>query len=889
MKMIKFPEFIETRLYKEISELFQKDSSVKKSKQHIMKIECHYCGKREAFTNIDRPLNIRCNRQNNCQGAEGMPYSLYFPDLKEKYWKIYLDYAKPTPNDPDRRSKSYARYERGINNFEKFGGLYSRFTTSGREYFTTAVKLTNGHLNHRLIDHDGKDKTRNSGPTEGAMFIPDNLDFKNSDLYLTEAAYKAMGLMEANYPAVSVVSASANPETMTWMKENREKITRLILAFDDDRAGHCGTKKWISYCKENEIDYAVCFPVKGDWDDLWKEGKLNDDTIAEGFFRGSIWETSDPGEAAEILADKFGRCPAVFEHKGKTYKPRYKKVKGEDGPEFVLSGAKELIAGTVRNLYSRFEFVNGNSREYKNRFIVRTGEYNIPGNSFIVEGKHLSSSSQFDQLLCGFARMKYKGDTDTLHEIVEKLVRLRSTRAVEYYDTYGYHPDSEAYIFHKYAIDRNGKLIEASEHGYFDELNIAPMEQKDDSLHVKKIQEICTKSLFGHIARAFRESGLLQFGYNVATLFSSSTIYPYFNCFPFYSSYGPIGSGKSKQAKFFNGCFCLYDSEGFNLAAESTKKGFLRLFASYNSLPITLIEGNRGQKISLNENAMLSWYDRNQSQLRANNSNDKSTNTLPFNAGIQCIQNNEFMTLGALKQRFISVETTDWGKIGFGDQQKKSYDILMGTPCSERAWVGVSILKDRKFYEENLIKIINKISDTLHAEGITNERIKNNYAIMLGGLSCFLERNFSKASSEHVYRPAFKAALKSAQKKMQSCENEIQNVDNFISIFSDCSAIPKTPMDGGNYLREGHEYIITDDNLIHIRLTWVLKLLNQWGYQNVLNSRELGEEFRRHPSFVSAGDKRSQIWKESPKYKGVYTLKKEFFDLKRDVRLRAIS
>ena len=72
-----------------IERLLSEEFQGKKGSSFIQKVRCPECGKREGYTSVERPFVIICNRKNSCaNGADGITYKTYAPDIKDMIWEI---------------------------------------------------------------------------------------------------------------------------------------------------------------------------------------------------------------------------------------------------------------------------------------------------------------------------------------------------------------------------------------------------------------------------------------------------------------------------------------------------------------------------------------------------------------------------------------------------------------------------------------------------------------------------------------------------------------------------------------------------------------------------------------------------------------------------------
>ena len=266
---------------------------------------------------------------------------------------------------------------------------------------------------------------------------------------------------------------------------------------------------------------------------------------------------------------------------------------------------------------------------------------------------------------------------------------------------------------------------------------------------------------------------------------------------------------------------------------------------------------NNSEAIKIDENDLLAIFNREPLQSRANKSLDNTISELQFDAGYVCVQNVEPFTKGAVKQRFITLPFMDNGGI-FTPEEIRSYNKLSATPSEQRAWLGLSILKDRKYYQENILKHIKRCSDQLLSQDVHVDRIRHNFAIALGGLEALLSRVFSHGKAQKTMKMVIRYAADLAREKQTTSENDSDNVDHFMNAFEEL--VRPLPGAGGQVpLQNGNHYILAGEE-IHIRVSEAFRVMQAHNYGCMMDLRTLTKDLRLHPAFISYGMKTSSLW-----------------------------
>ena len=813
---------------------------------YIYNIKCLSCGELTAYAKSSDPRKIWCNRKAKC-GAEHT-HAEHFPGLQKEVYSLHKS------ADYKERGLAYAHIRRGIKTFEEQGGKVVYKRIFDESVIALAFKLTKGDgkeaTNFRLINHSNPKKTSCTwGGSADALWIPETeIDF-DKPLAIAEAPIKAMALNEAGIQAIAVVSSSCRPDSKAWLSEKLNELVAVYLAFDNDTAGELATKIWKDFFDKEDIPCEVYFPIPGeDWDDMHKKGNLSPKIFEDCSKYGKIFLSESPLDAALIMQESNMLTP-VFEYKGSTYKCKYDKL-GE------LSDAIQILRGTLRASHSFFKDEFSDQREYEYHLVFQSSDKRMGSERIIATGKDLSSDVALDALMLKRVRTNFKGSRRDISLLLECIVKPKKTPSIRYYDRYGYHPESKAYIFANYAVTQAGQILELNEHKYYDGLNVAPMKIKDmsKSKHMSTRKSCNPRQLLQAIYDAWGIRGLLTVAYYLATLFSSSTIFKAFGFFPHLSLFGPKNTGKTGLTKVCNRIFLLEDREGYPLTKKSTSKSYARILSSKDSLPVVLLEGNKGEKVPIDENDLLTAYNREALQTRANFTQDNTINELQYDAGLVMVQNDEWFQQGAVKERFISIKFEDTGGV-FTSKQHLAYKALNNSKeqCVD---FGLRILRDRKFFEDNLITHIEKASEDLLEGGeLANDRLRNNHAIAYGSLTCLLQ--YLEIPIDH-FGDLHSFVKDIAIKRMQNTSNTSDNVTHFFNAFEELAI--KKGETGFTQLQKGIHYIVKSDEIC-IRLTEALRVLDACGYRSV-TQKELASELRLNEYFVKDCKVKSVLWQK---------------------------
>jgi len=146
------------------------------------------------------------------------------------------------------------------------------------------------------------------------------------------------------------------------------------------------------------------------------------------------------------------------------------------------------------------------------------------------------------------------------------------------------------------------------------------------------------------------------------------------------------------------------------------------------------LEGREGQT-RFDYGNILSLYNRNSTYVSARKTHDNSVFDRPFNSTLAFVWNNELFKTAAEKQRVISIKFSDEAV----DKTYSAWQDLDKLMPEQLVSIGHEILKNRTFFEKNLLKEFDKLTALLEGEKVGISRIRQNYAVVLAGITLFLD------------------------------------------------------------------------------------------------------------------------------------------------------
>ncbi len=342
---------------------------------------CPACQAPEAYVVTSNPWAVICPRENKC-GVKTAVRTLY-----PEFFQAQKAQSSTPGKDPLGAAKAYLA-SRGLDP-ERFEGWFEQGERSvlvdGQycKIATVRFPLSANAACHRLIGHTGKDKTRFEGKYSGMVWMPPDLEL-SGDVWVTEGILDAFSLHQAGARAISTISASHIPKT--WLSEQVGKSLRLIIAYDNDPAGHRGSGRLAQACRERGLDHLQVFPpTKKDWNDLLAAGDLSAENLTE--------KIEDAASDHKAVQCKRRLGPEIWEENGQYLKTDVSRQGVER--DVPLTNFRLRLAYDIR-----VRTPEEDSLEYAFLF-SRNGDWEGP---YIAQPPQLATPQAFQAFLSKFVR-----------------------------------------------------------------------------------------------------------------------------------------------------------------------------------------------------------------------------------------------------------------------------------------------------------------------------------------------------------------------------------------------------------------------------------------------------------------------------------------------------
>ena len=786
--------------------------------KYIQNLECPSCGNREAYANASKPSALYCNRKNKCGSTNEIEARKIAPDLFQDFHKKH----PPTKSNPRATAIAYLK-SRGLNpddvEFEQ-----KQIKVDGKGYQSVGFRLDKDTINHRLIDYSGKDKTRNYGEYSGKIWKKKKLNFKQP-IYITEAVLDSLSLIQgAGVQSVSCLSSGHIPKEFY---QSLPEHAQIVLAFDNDKAGREATSKHRNFLIEHssieKSNVSVSLPPSGkDWNDMLQdvgeEMKLSEHVEWEWCeWRGKLLVEDMSGTFEEyrtIYSERYSSDHGLYLgfliFRGETWLTS-KKIKNEK----VNLESTRLLNGKLTLLYDLVDDSLPYEIKARHRFKwePRDGKLSL----LEMNSESFGKPESFGTKMLAYRGVFY-GNPTQLKRYIENLFEQKPPR-IRQLIAFGYDPKSHCFVYTHRLYDADGKRFEVGNDAYFDKQKLSPFLEKSS---IPKIGELDYSTLLDHLYGAFGNRGLLALGFWVASIFSH-VVFEEFRFFPFLSLYGDPRTGKSFLVLLLNRLFGL-DMEGLPATKDNTSKGEKRRMSQFSSMVIPMLEAQEGST-RFDFNDLLPMYNRNPAQTRAATTNNNETIEIPFHATLTFVQNHEQFKTRAAMERVVSIPFAD---TDITDESFEHFQKLSEFSPENLSAFGDHILKNRKYFEVDIVNAVQSFSDLFVEKGVRARRIAENHAIAFTGFA--LLNSLIEWKTEDDVRSLTEYMIQLGKTKIETARSETPNADIFLEMLENVA-------DGKGVKRK--------ENNIYIRLGEAMKAI-EWPKGNL---KELTAEFKKHDNF----------------------------------------
>lgn len=643
--------------------------------------KCPDCQETEVFVSLEKPYQLKCNRTNKCG---------YTESTKARYshlWSNLADDFPATDAEPNATAKAYMSMVRGfpLIKTEQWFEQGAMKLRNGRYAETVRFLLWDGCWWDRLInERDIRDNTKNGeNPNKadfkygtvykGKYWAPPNQVIEQGDqVYIVEGIFHAIAFALCGYKVVAAFSSNNLPREL--IEANKGRNVTWCLAYDAGAAGEYASVKYLRELNEMKESARISLPhsASTDWDDLYREEKLNDEYLDECKWRGRLLAAPDVKRKAFALYCWRQYTYTVITFEKETYSVRVifdklskeldnEKIEWNNEHFSIFVGCLSL--NHIANCELNFLHIEKDkfTQERKYLFDVYMPKHRKP---FLVgftpsnlgDAKAISTS-----LLNQTDFGHFKGGSKELDFLTKKW-SSQMINTVETVPFIGYEETSGAYVFPQVGY-QDGRFYKTNSHGYlhFHKCSIKTSLGGMDFVHSTKFDG----SWLPDFIKVFDLNGVAALGFWTLSLFAQQVKASHQNL-TFLELTGEKEAGKSTLIRFLWKLFGR-QYEGADILSLTPSAEF-RLLAQVSNLPVVFLESDKeqtGNQKGGRNNSGVDWERyKKLSDLngaiasRGVKTNDNQTNDLIFRGTLCISQNATISASPAVLSRIVHMHYT---------------------------------------------------------------------------------------------------------------------------------------------------------------------------------------------------------------------------------------
>lgn len=565
---------------------------------YLQKGVCPKCGHRTLYISRKQPFQLACNRMNECQHTEKTRerYSHLFENLSERFPR--------TEANPTATADAYLQRNRGFD-ISKMKGWYTqeRRKLADESYGDTVrFPLCDGYW-ERLID--ARAVARNGGDKAGIKWkmsykndgwVPPGQTFEKGDrVYIVEGIFHAIALYLAGYKAIAAISCNNFPWQI--LEANQGKSITWCIALDNDKAGRAVVPKYLAKIRQmKEIGWVALGEPDRDWDDVYRDGQLDDAYMQEAEYQGRLFTATSPIDKAYVMHTKRARPFYLVEFGNCLYACR---VNAGDLQQALGEGPtggyrddfkKHASVDQVANCVPRFEYIERDAITGEQRYFFR---FDFP-NARLNCTEPLPPSAITEPR--GFTKALLERTPGGMFEGGERVLAmlksewLRNPNTVRTLPFIGYDDTTAAYCYPAFGFHR-GREILTNEHGFLD-INGEGLKTSTRSYPIVRGGDF-DPSWFADFRAVFGLNGLAVMAWWFGSLFAQQ-IRTKQASWPFLELTGTAGAGKSTLLRFLWRLFGRRNEEGIKPSGSGASAiGLLRALGAVSNLPVVLLESDK--------------------------------------------------------------------------------------------------------------------------------------------------------------------------------------------------------------------------------------------------------------------------------------------------------
>ncbi|MFP3678896.1 hypothetical protein SB725_17500 [Pseudomonas sp. SIMBA_041] len=579
---------------------------------YLQKGICPGCSERTLYIARKQPFQLKCNRLIQCQYEEKTRerYSYLFENLSERFPR--------TDINPNATADAYLQRNRGFD-ISKMKGWYEQSRRKMKDdqwADTVRFPLCDGYweriIDATMVTANGGDKAgiKYKMSYKGGAWVPPGMAIEQGDtVYVVEGIFHAIALFLAGYKAIASISANNFPWDI--VEAHKGLKVRWIIALDDDKAGHSVIPKYRSQLlARDELAWVALAGIDRDWDDVYRDGQLNDEFMQEANYQGRIFIAESPAKKAYLLHKKKPLNFFLLDFGERLYSAKVNSDELNKTQEDEAAVAREQLfykycdIKQVANCVPRFEYIQRDAISGDQQFFF---QFNFPNAAQNCK-EPLAPNSIGDPR--SFAKSLLERTPGGNFEGGEKVLAMLRSKwldnalTVRSLPFVGYDASSKTYCFQKFGYHKGREYL-ANDHGYL-EVGKTGLKTSLNSLTIVRGSGF-DPSWFSDFFAVHHLNGLAALSWWTATLFVQQ-IRSKQESWPFLELTGDAGAGKSSLLRFLWRLLGRSNFEGIKPNSEGASAiGLTRALSQVSNLPVVLIESD-SQTVDAQGRTVVSQY-----------------------------------------------------------------------------------------------------------------------------------------------------------------------------------------------------------------------------------------------------------------------------------------
>jgi len=573
--------------------------------KRVLRGRCPDCNRSSLWIKADKPWYLNCDHEGSCGFNETVKQR--YPEL----WENLGDRFPATESDPKATAKAYMKIQRGFEN-PRVSEWYEqgvkklqngqaadtvRFYPWGPGGMYWERIIDKSHV--RIAGRKANFHKQSANQTYSSKhWAPPPQEINPKDVvYIVEGIFHSIAMFLAGYKSAAAFTCGNLPREL--INEHKGKKVTWRLAYDDEPGAHKHIKEYAKEIRSmgEKVDIVLTGSKSKDWDDVYRDGGLDDKYILQCLWRGRIFVADTAKHRAYAMFGQARFYRTVFEFKSNLYSAKFSQEefnKGNDNGDFVWGESwdefnRACTVDCISNCIPNFTYVQQDKLTEERLYFFTINKAN---DKRVFRGA-FSPNALTDPRAFNLALMSntpgatFDGGAGELKILRQRWLN-RIVPEVQTIPYLGFDSNTGAYIFRDFGYYK-GKELKVNEFDYLsiDDVGIKTTLRDIALIHSTEFDD----SWLPDFIKVFEKNGIASLAYFTASLFARQ-IKQKHQAFTFLELTGDAGAGKSTLLRFLWRLFGRENFEGIDLQSTSAAS-YGRHLGKVSNMPVVLIESDR--------------------------------------------------------------------------------------------------------------------------------------------------------------------------------------------------------------------------------------------------------------------------------------------------------